>query len=219
VPEQLRLEQRLGNGRAVDRDERPVGAVAVRMQRTGEQLLAGPALAAEQHRGLGRRHATQALQYVEQHGVLADDRRGAMPRAQRLLEEQVLGDQPSLLDGAADHEQEVLVVDRLGQVVERALAHGGDGFLDGAIAGHEDHREGGVEFLGRAQHPEAIARGQAEIGQDQRGAVESERIDGGRLVGGLDDAVALPRQDGGEHVPQVVVVVDEQDVWRVARCG
>ncbi len=46
VAEQLALQQRLGNRRAVDRQERPVGAAAVLVEGAGDQLLAGAALAA-----------------------------------------------------------------------------------------------------------------------------------------------------------------------------
>ena len=59
VAEQLGLEQRLGNRGAVDGDERPVVARAERVQRAREQLLAGAALALEQHRRVGRRSTLQ----------------------------------------------------------------------------------------------------------------------------------------------------------------
>ena len=45
VPEQLRLEQRFGDRAAVDGDERPRRAPAVRVDRARDQLLAGAALA------------------------------------------------------------------------------------------------------------------------------------------------------------------------------
>ena len=48
VAEQLALEQRLGYGAAIDRDERARLARTVIVQRARDQLLAGPALA-DQH--------------------------------------------------------------------------------------------------------------------------------------------------------------------------
>ena len=45
VTEQLGLEQGLGNRRAIDRHERPVGPRAEHVQRPGKQLLPGAALA------------------------------------------------------------------------------------------------------------------------------------------------------------------------------
>ena len=49
VAEQLALEQLLGNGGAVDRDEIAVRARALRVDGAREQLLAGAALAQHQH--------------------------------------------------------------------------------------------------------------------------------------------------------------------------
>ena len=49
VAEQLRLEQRVGDGGAVDRDERLLGARRVEVQRARHQLLAGAALAGDEH--------------------------------------------------------------------------------------------------------------------------------------------------------------------------
>ena len=48
------FEQIAGQGRAVDLDERPGGAVAGRVQHLGHQLLARARFAEDQHRGLGR---------------------------------------------------------------------------------------------------------------------------------------------------------------------
>ena len=57
VAEQFGLEQVVGNRRAVDGDERPVGPLAERVKRAREQFLAGAALAFEQHGRIGARCA------------------------------------------------------------------------------------------------------------------------------------------------------------------
>jgi hypothetical protein len=49
VAEQLAFEQGLGQGRAVDLDERLVRPQAVVVDRVGDEVLAGAALAADQH--------------------------------------------------------------------------------------------------------------------------------------------------------------------------
>ena len=53
VAEQLRLQQLLGDGRAVDLDEGPVAPRAAVVEPVREQVLAGAALALEQHRAAG----------------------------------------------------------------------------------------------------------------------------------------------------------------------
>ena len=53
VAEQLALDQLARDRRHVDRDERAVAALAVVVQRAGDQLLAGAALAGDQHGEVG----------------------------------------------------------------------------------------------------------------------------------------------------------------------
>ena len=57
VAEQFAFGQRLGNGRAIDRHERPVAAAAEIMDRLGHHLLAGAVFAQDQHGQVGVGHA------------------------------------------------------------------------------------------------------------------------------------------------------------------
>ena len=81
VAEELGLEQRLGNRRAVDRDEGPVGPRAQRVQRAREELLAGAALAFEQHGRVGRRGAMQGADTCRSDGSSPMMLRRAAPLA------------------------------------------------------------------------------------------------------------------------------------------
>ena len=56
-----------------------------RVERAREQLLAGAALAFEQHGGVGGGRAVQLLQHLRSRGILADDARRAAPLGQLLL--------------------------------------------------------------------------------------------------------------------------------------
>ena len=58
-----------------------------------------------------------------------------------------------VLPGAVGQELELLEVERLLEVVERPELHRLDGALDGAVGGHDDHRDGGVEL---ADPPEQV---------------------------------------------------------------
>ena len=71
VAEQLGLEQRLDDRRAVDGDKRPAGTRSEPMQRPGDQFLAAPRLARDEHGGGIRGN----LAYERQQ--LAHRRRGA----------------------------------------------------------------------------------------------------------------------------------------------
>src|SRR5213078_2546122 len=59
MTEELRLEERLGNRRAVDGDEWGLGPRAQRVERPREQLLAGAAFPFDQHRRVGGGGALQ----------------------------------------------------------------------------------------------------------------------------------------------------------------
>ena len=56
-PEQLGLEQRFDERGAIDRDERPTSSSALLVKLARDELLAGPALAFDEHGEIGRRHA------------------------------------------------------------------------------------------------------------------------------------------------------------------
>ena len=75
---------------------------------------------------------------------------------------------PALLERAVDQQQQMIGIDRLGEEVERPFLHRRDGVLDAAVGGHDDDRHVGVDFLRRAQHAEAVAVGQPQIGQHDR---------------------------------------------------
>src|SRR6185436_17184045 len=141
VAEELGLEQVLGNRRAVDRDKRPVVARAERVEGAREQLLAGAALALEEHRRVGGGGAVQRHRDLLQLRVVADDLRRAAALRQLLAQDQVFGGQPPLRQRPLDHQQQVLRIDRLREKVEGAFLHRRDGVLDAAERGHHDDRQ------------------------------------------------------------------------------
>src|SRR5262249_19569325 len=108
VTEQLALEERLRDRRAVDRDERAALALAQLMNRAGEQLLPRPGLAEEQDRGAGRRRLLNLPRRLDQRFRLPDDAGKADPLRELLLEEQVLLQERAPLDGAAEEQEQVV---------------------------------------------------------------------------------------------------------------
>ena len=73
IAKQLRLEQRIRNGRAVDLDEGPVAPPAGQVHGACEQLLARARLAQQQHGGLGLRHTLQLAQGLQQRRRAANE--------------------------------------------------------------------------------------------------------------------------------------------------
>ena len=211
VTEELGLEQRLGNRGAVDGDERSVGARAQHVQRAREQLLARAALAFDQHGRVGRRRAMQRQRHLFQLGVLADDGRGAATGGEFLLEENVLHRHAALRRGTLDHQQQMIRIDWLREEIEGAFFHRGDRVLNAAECGHDDHRQLRIELLGGTQDAEAVAIGQAKVGQDDAGPGFTERLDGFRLIARFDDGVALRFERMPQHGAKRVLVLHQED--------
>src|SRR5690606_6766055 len=86
VAEELALEERLGEGAAVDGDEGAVRAVGVRVDGAGDQLLAAAALALDEDRRVGRRGALDQLVHLPEPRALADDAARAIRRPNLLAE-------------------------------------------------------------------------------------------------------------------------------------
>jgi hypothetical protein len=111
VAEQLGLEQVRRDRAAVDDHERAVAARALEMQRLGGELLAGAALALEEHGGVGRRGGLE-----EREGGAHRDRRAAQQAetvAWRQRDLDVTGADAEAKAGPADRE--------LGAVAERRV--------------------------------------------------------------------------------------------------
>ena len=73
MAEELRFQERLGNGGAVDLDERHVPLGAAMVRGAGDQLLARTGLAGNQHRAAGRRHELEAMDHLGDRPAVADD--------------------------------------------------------------------------------------------------------------------------------------------------
>ena len=118
------------------------------------------------------------------------------------------------LQRAQRHEQQAVGLERLLDVVVGAALDGGDGGLDVAVAGDDDDRQIGVRLLDDVEHLEAVepAALQPDVEDDE---LRPALLDGlQRLVGIARQprAVTVVLQDAGDHLADVGLVVDDQDV-------
>ncbi len=72
VPEQFAFQERVGNRRATDFQQRFVVAVAEKVDRVGDDLLARAALTGDQHADIGRRDLADDLFDGRQGGAVTD---------------------------------------------------------------------------------------------------------------------------------------------------
>ncbi len=119
VAEQLALDQLLGDRRAVHLDEGAGPPPAERVDRPGDQFLAGAVLAVDQHAAVGRRGHRHLLAQLAHRVALAHHLQVTVHAgAQRA----VLGLEPALPQRVAHDEHRLLERQRLLDEVERARA-------------------------------------------------------------------------------------------------
>ena len=215
VAEQLRLHERLRDGRDVDGDERRVLALAPAVDRARHQLLARAALAGDEHGGGRRRDLRDQLVEARHLGMPAhqplepDGGLGAAAgegRAQR----DDLALEVALFQHAVREADDLIHLERLDQVVVRAalerlhrrahVAHrGGD---------HHDHRR--VERLDARQDVHAGLARHTLVEHDQVDLALRENLQRGGAVLGLEHLARL-LEDGADRRPHALLVVHHED--------
>ncbi len=180
VAEELALEQRVGERGAVDGDEGSLAPVRGVVDRAGDQLLAGPGLAADQHAGVARGDLLHVPQQLLHPSVAGDDAEalgGSALRAPvriRVEQEQEADDRALVVERRGAHQDRVVVPLFVGP--EDLRAHrlaGRQGFGDGSLlAVTAEHLRGGDAQLRRV--PELVGRF-VGVGDDVQLGVEHER--------------------------------------------
>ena len=219
VAEQLRLEQRLGDRRAVDLDERHVALRAAVVNGARDELLAGAGLAGDEHRALGIGDALGPADDLLHRPAAADDAVVVELFVALAAQVAVLGAQPLVIERAADDDQQLVDLERLLQVVERAELHRLDRALDRGVRGH--HQDLGPLALGRRAD---VLADQVEAAQLRHDVVDDEEVErplgqqplASRGLRRLDHLVAGVAQRPAERLEDLLFVVDEQD--RAAVC-
>jgi len=136
VPEELALHQTRRDCAAVDLDQGAATPSAARVDGARDQLLAGARLAGDQHGGVGRRHALDVAQDLQQGRARADHLDDVVLGPDLLLQIDVLALEPRLqrrdllvgfhvLDGHGHLVRHFLQKDRVGHGVlsERGARH------------------------------------------------------------------------------------------------
>ncbi len=180
VPEELGLQECLGNGRAIHRDERLVRRGRVFVDGAGDELLARSGLAADQDRRSRAGHGPDELVDVPHPPVVADDDPRPAP-GRRARPPRVDGSSlHGLVPQAPLHDRvELVQVQRLHEVVVGAALHRVDGRLHVVVRGHQDHVDVGTAAPDLVQHLEPGDAGHADVGQDELGG---EALDAGEAV-------------------------------------
>jgi hypothetical protein len=216
VAEDLALNQRFRNGRAVDRDKWPRFARAQIVQGARHQLLAGAALAGDEHGDIGGRNLLDqpedlphllpgAAHQRAQHAGLAQ-----APARHFQLD---LG--LALAGGVGQNGAQARRVHRLLQKVVGAQLHGVHGQFDGAHGGEHHHGQIGVEP--EPSSASLVSRPMPSSRGIFRSVTTMAGFPGQRLLPALDavarglGAVSPAGDQLGEPHQRVGLVFDNQD--------
>ena len=207
VAEQLRFEERLRDGAAVDRHKRLRSPRAVDVDGARDELLSRAALTLDEHRCHGIRGVCNLFVDREHPRRTPDDAFGRS-LAMRLQ----WGRLPIAPERARDGGAHLADVERLADVVERAGAHRLHGGLERAEAADEKHLARRVRLLERLQHVETrFGSVQVDVGDDEIELLLARELDG--LGGGLT-LLQLASRAGHELRDQSAglhIVIDDQD--------
>ena len=127
------------------------------MKRPSHKFLARAAFARDEHRGSARCGLRDQLEDLQHLRASTDDGRQCIEAAGPFRTEvPVLFAEPPLLDGIAEHRQHFLVLERLGDVVERPPLHGTHGGVHRCVGGDDQHGEGVVLLAESLEHLKAV---------------------------------------------------------------
>jgi hypothetical protein len=218
VAEQLALDELAADRGAVHRDERALAPGAALVERVCDELLPGAALAADEHGEVGLRDLLDRLEHALHRGARADQVLEAEIAGEPRAQPAVLAGEPRAFERASHDEADLVVVERLGNVVLGPELHRLDRDLLAAVRRDHHHRRLGLGVAGGAQdvHP-ARPVAQREVGQHQVEMLLGEASHGRRTVVLLFHVVALAAQQAGERQPDRALVLDEEQPSRHRR--
>ena len=172
VPEELALDERLGDRAEVDGHERSVGPRGSEVDRPGHELLPGARLALHQGRHVAHRDRRHRLVDPVHRGALPHEpaaRRAVVhelaERAVRVLEPRVLAPQADPLDRVLEHPPHEIEVHGLEDEVAGAGPHRLDRGLEGCLAREDERLDVGLVGLQSSEELEPVDPGHVDVGQ------------------------------------------------------
>ena len=184
------------------------------MDRLGHDVLAGAALAFQQHgRRLAGADLSDQLHHVVHRLTLADQLDVAVALSLFGLEPPHIPPQSGGLQRLLDDHRELVEIDRLGQVVEGPELHRLHGALDRAVGGHHHHRDLRLLLPDPFENLYSGGIGQAVVQHQQVAVFFLEQLEGGLAGLGLGDLVPLVLEPRLHRPADQLLVLDDQDVF------
>jgi hypothetical protein len=188
VAEELGLGQVRDQRRAVEPDEGARRPLRGLHQRLGHPLLAGAALAGEEHRDVPRPDPGHQRGQPAHRRRVEDHR----PRQRQLARQPlVLGAQPGRLGGATHHRDQLVGLEGLAEVVPGARLDGLDRLPLRPVGRHQHHPRRRWPRTDSPQQLHAVHAGHPQVGEDQVGLEGLQLLERPDPVLGLLDLESL----------------------------
>ena len=208
VAEQLALDQLARDRRHVERHERSFATLAVVVQRARHQLLAGARFARDHDREVGRHQPGQrAVDLL--HGRRTADQRQALALLRRLRS--ALHRRRRRRQRAVHDRDQLVQVERLGQIFEGAALGGAHRGEQRRLRAHDDDAQIGPELADARHEVEAVLVGHHHVGDDELALAFLDPLPQRRGRARAADIVALPAQRLVQDGADRPVVVGDQD--------
>jgi hypothetical protein len=149
------------------------------------------------------------MEDVAHAGAGGDDVVEVVAGVQLLAEGTVFVAEGAELEGFGEDGEEVVDGEGFGEEVLGACLHGFDGGFDGAEGGHDDDGEEGAALAEFAEEGEPVFAGEAEVSNDDVGAIEEgeSQFGGGGEVDVVAGVFELELHDAAEPF----FILDDQD--------
>jgi hypothetical protein len=181
------------------------------VQRLGHQLLAHTGLTQDQHAGVGPGDLLDGVEDLLHLRALADD--VLEPGHDRVPVVGLdLGQQPAVLQTAVDLQLELGQIEGLEHVIVGPGLHGLDRRLDRPVGRHHQHQRALVEHPGALDDLQTAGAGHPVVGDDDVEHLALQGLERLLGVGSGDDAPAPVREGGDDALPQVRLVLHDEDL-------
>ena len=211
VPEELALEDPLGEGAAVHDAERPEAPRAPRVDEAGDELLAGAALPGDEDARVGRGDLVDELEDLLHRPAPGRDE-GRLGRLEARLQLAVLGEERVALGRLLHEARDRLGVERLDDVVVGAVLERLDGRLDRCVGRHDDDGRLGGGLADLAEDLETVHPGHLDVDEEDLRRLARERRERLAAARRGEDVVPLLLEPERERAPQVGLVVDDHQL-------
>src|SRR5215813_10726103 len=179
MSEKLAFQQRTGDRRTVERDERSRPSPTAMVDRPRDELFSGTRLPTDEDGRIRRRHGVDRLENAPHRFTLPDDLGDAGARATFEFGQRRVGGPPLLLELATavnrvlDCVKQVFVTPRLGEKVDGPALHGAYGQENVGLTANEDRRDASVDLVQLLLEIETAQSRQSDVEHEAGGGIET----------------------------------------------